>query len=213
MKRMHRGRTLAALLLLAGAPAVALAQAKRSPAGSKELETCRSEVERLTKEKEALAKELTSLKASVVVDTDRKQRLAPVLDALAALRAVRSVSSAGSILDFKQYYLQAKVKVDGLPESKEAALLKPVLEAYDDANSLMLGSIGRDGLSQSTWNSVLSKYPGISIGQIAGTSHGRVFATNVRGGAAYLLDIGAERLKAVEEQLTHPTSLPEATPR
>lgn len=62
---------------------------------------------------------------------------AKLQDALAALRAVQSVLDGGAnAADFKRYYLEAKVKVDALPDLPDAAPLRAIEVLYADAITL-----------------------------------------------------------------------------
>lgn len=106
---------------------------------SPELTQLRAENERLSAEIQRLTAEVTRLTAEVnrlssgAAAGGGLQRQ----EALGALRAVQSVvAGGGSRTDLRKYALEAKIKVDPLPDTPENAPLKEVSQIFTDAASL-----------------------------------------------------------------------------
>ena len=144
----------------------------------------------------------------VAVEETRRLKLAPIMDAIGALRAAHSVADGGSIMDFKQYYLAAKVKVEALPPSAEASLLAPVVDAYSDANTVLLAGKGSGvaTFAPSEWRRLVSTYPGIHIGTVEVDWSNATIVKDLHEGGINLINEGFKRLKVAEERLAKPSS-------
>jgi hypothetical protein len=138
----------------------------------------------------------------------KRLKLAPIMDAIGALRAAHSVADGGSIMDFKQYYLAAKVKVEALPPSAEASLLAPVVDAYSDANTVLLAGKGSGvaTFAPSEWRRLVSTYPGIHIGTVEVDWSNATIVKDLHEGGINLINEGFKRLKVAEERLAKPSS-------
>jgi hypothetical protein len=131
-------------------------------------------------------------------------------DALAALRAVESVLAGGAnSSEFKRYYLEAKVKVDALPSTPDAAPLRAISNLYADAVTFSIAAqIERMSGSEvvalkaryATDYDVLGylkKIPNDGIGPEM-TRTERVVSTNAaRAASQVLLILATEKLRAI----------------
>lgn len=121
-----------------------------------DLARLRQEIDDLRKAADAKAAEIAAAKAAVTAD-------APFRDALAALRAVDSVILTGSYLDFKKYFLEAKVKVDSLPSSARASKLHGVIDLYADAESVWQSYVlNQQILYRRNIGAIMERNPGLS---------------------------------------------------
>jgi outer membrane murein-binding lipoprotein Lpp len=139
------GRTRFVLLVVGVAVLTSVAtsaQAQRGSPTPAEVNQLRAENERLTTEVQRLTAEVSRLTAEVnrlssagsAASVGSAQRQ----DALTSLRAVQSVlSGGGSRTDFRKYQLEAKVKVDALPDTPENAPMREVSRIFTDASSLL----------------------------------------------------------------------------
>jgi hypothetical protein len=130
--------------------------------------------------------------------------------AIAALRAVASVLDGGAnTTEFKKYYLDAKIKVDALPEIPENAAIVDVSGWYADAATLLIASqvheISGDevrALKQKyAGTAVLSmfvdKMPDLGVSRTSPRLEQDTAAIWIRGSAQALLHFAGEKLAAV----------------
>lgn len=81
-------------------------------------------------------------------------------DALASLRAVQSALSGGANrAEFKKYYLDARIKVDALPDSPANAPLLNVSNLYRDASALTVAYLTRS-MSAADLHDFKARYAG-----------------------------------------------------
>lgn len=208
------------LILMAASHCAALGDSQKPTATpAKEARACRDEVDRLTTENVALLKRVVDLTArldSLTADQRKSADLQPILDALAALKAVDSVvTGGGAYPDFKQYYLAASVKVNALPSSTPATSLRHILAMYSDANTLLNATVVRSGSAASTrsfFDSMCTKYPGFqgAAGDVMG--YGDIAVYDFRDGARHIIHLAGSKLQEAEATLRPPQALPTPTP-
>ena len=98
-----------------------------------------AEVARLTTEIDRLTKELNGFVAATPASA---QGVSKRPEALASLRAVRSVVAGGvGAVAFKTYQLEAKIKVDALPDTPDNVALREVSRIYTDASTLFTSAM------------------------------------------------------------------------
>jgi hypothetical protein len=144
----------------------------------------------------------------VTLDADAKTQ-----DALAALRAVKSVLDGGAnAAEFKRYYLEAKVKVDALADTRGAALLRAIANLYADAVTMSIAVqvselSGSDVVALKTQYAAdyevlefLGRIPDRGIGAAMTKTEREIGLMNARATKQMFLNRAAEKLSAIKSE-------------
>ena len=169
------------------------------------LSQCRADNEALRGDLARLRQEIDDLRRTT---TQRAEEAgdAPYREALAALHAVESVVTTGSYLDFKKYFLEAKVKVDALPPTDRSFYLREALDAYADAEFAWNSYVtNRQLLLERNISNLFFKYPDLH-------RSARVLVAGGGGWTSYYLDSVVGFFAALgKDRLAGPASRSEAS--
>ncbi len=170
-----------------------------------------AEVARLTVEIDRLS---TELKALAAAPSASAQGVSKKLEALASLRAVRSILAGGAAPGaFKAYQLDSKIKVDALPDTPDMAAIREVSRIYADASTLLTSAMtqsleaeqvayfkkayGADRSIGTRFLSALAKVPDAGFTRSAELTV-QLEAISVEECAQYLLVLAQQKLDAIK---------------